>query len=189
MGCQRCIRHACSEIVWCCIKGNKYYGYTRQDLDFHMSFCVFSALWWEVVVCFVDICGIVDHHCLNFLFITNQWKIAWVFNLLWKESLNSGVEQFHPYQQNEQWPFTTNQNCILQTILSSRMATVTKRPNLLHGKIQNVTPQWWFNQNIFQSVAFIKMFCLLYKLDLFWRKILVYIKQSSSAKIHCSCCT
>jgi len=24
-----------------------------------------------VVVCFVDIDGIVDHHCLNFLFIVN----------------------------------------------------------------------------------------------------------------------
>jgi hypothetical protein len=23
----------------------------------------------EVIVCFVDICGIDDHHCLNFLFI------------------------------------------------------------------------------------------------------------------------
>jgi hypothetical protein len=26
-------------------------------------------LGWEVIVCFVDIGGIVDHHCLNFLFI------------------------------------------------------------------------------------------------------------------------
>jgi hypothetical protein len=30
---------------------------------------VFNDLRWEVVVCFVDICGIVYHHCLNFLFI------------------------------------------------------------------------------------------------------------------------
>ena len=30
---------------------------------------VFNELRWEVIVCFVDIGGIVDHHCLNFLFI------------------------------------------------------------------------------------------------------------------------
>ena len=44
-----------------------------QDLDFqhHMSclFLVFSERRWKVFVCFVDIGGIVDHHCLNFLFI------------------------------------------------------------------------------------------------------------------------
>ena len=28
---------------------------------------MFNGLVWEVVVCFVDIDGIVDHHCLNFL--------------------------------------------------------------------------------------------------------------------------
>jgi hypothetical protein len=26
----------------------------------------------EVIVHFVDICGIVDHHCLNFLFIIHK---------------------------------------------------------------------------------------------------------------------
>ena len=30
---------------------------------------VFTSLKWEVVVCFVDFGGIVDHHCVNFLFI------------------------------------------------------------------------------------------------------------------------
>ena len=30
---------------------------------------VVNGLWWEVGVRFVDIRGIVDHHCLNFLFI------------------------------------------------------------------------------------------------------------------------
>ena len=31
-------------------------------------------LWWEVIVCFVDIGGSDDHHCLNFLFIIFQIK-------------------------------------------------------------------------------------------------------------------
>jgi hypothetical protein len=30
---------------------------------------MFYELRWEVIVCFVYIGGIVDHHCLNFLFI------------------------------------------------------------------------------------------------------------------------
>jgi hypothetical protein len=31
--------------------------------------CLFSELRWEVIFCFVNIDRIVDHHCLNFLFI------------------------------------------------------------------------------------------------------------------------
>ena len=34
-----------------------------------MVFFVFSELRWEVILHFVDIVGIVNHHCLNFLFI------------------------------------------------------------------------------------------------------------------------
>ena len=44
----------------------------NQELQRHTlwSFFVFSELlWWEVIVRFVDICRIVGHHCLNFLFI------------------------------------------------------------------------------------------------------------------------
>ena len=37
---------------------------TSYDVGF-----VFSELRWEVIVRFVDIDGIVDHHCLNCLFI------------------------------------------------------------------------------------------------------------------------
>ena len=34
------------------------------------SVVVFSELlWWGVIVRFADICGIIDHHCLSFLFI------------------------------------------------------------------------------------------------------------------------
>jgi hypothetical protein len=36
----------------------------------HGSFFVFDGLMWEMVVCFVDFGRIVDHHCLNFPFIT-----------------------------------------------------------------------------------------------------------------------
>ena len=34
-----------------------------------LAFFVFSALRWEVIVRFIDIGGIDDHHCLNFLFV------------------------------------------------------------------------------------------------------------------------
>ena len=44
----------------------------NKDMDFqrHMSwsFIVFSELMGEAIVRFVDIGGIVDYHCLNFLF-------------------------------------------------------------------------------------------------------------------------
>jgi hypothetical protein len=46
-----------------------------SDLDFQRHvfffFCVFSEYVWEVIVRFVDIGWIVDHHCLNFLFLSN----------------------------------------------------------------------------------------------------------------------
>jgi hypothetical protein len=35
---------------------------------------VFSKLKWEVIAHFVDIGGIDDHHCLNFLFIMKEIK-------------------------------------------------------------------------------------------------------------------
>ena len=45
----------------------------KPDLDFkhHMSWSlfVFSKLRLDVIISFVDTVGIVDHHCLNFLFI------------------------------------------------------------------------------------------------------------------------
>jgi hypothetical protein len=37
-------------------------------------FFAFSELRWEVIVHFVAIGGIIDHHCLNFLFIINKTK-------------------------------------------------------------------------------------------------------------------
>jgi hypothetical protein len=44
-------------------------------------FFVFSELRWEVIVYFVDIGGIVDHHWLNFLFITIFSLL--VSNVMW----------------------------------------------------------------------------------------------------------
>ena len=40
-----------------------------------MAFFCSNYLRREVIVCFVDIGGIVDHHCLNFLFITKIYNI------------------------------------------------------------------------------------------------------------------
>jgi hypothetical protein len=45
----------------------------QLDFQCHLSlgFFLCPARWWEVIVRFVDIGEIVDHHCLSFLFITN----------------------------------------------------------------------------------------------------------------------
>jgi hypothetical protein len=40
----------------------------HQYLLFTLSFLL-SELRWEMIVCFVDIGGIDDHYCLNFLFV------------------------------------------------------------------------------------------------------------------------
>jgi hypothetical protein len=45
---------------------------SSQDLDF--PFFEFSELRREVVIHFVDIGGIDDHHCLNFLFIITNYN-------------------------------------------------------------------------------------------------------------------
>jgi hypothetical protein len=50
----------------------------------HGLLCVqWVQLRWEVIVCLVDIGGIDDHHCLNFLFI--NLKLIWLFILCRKE--------------------------------------------------------------------------------------------------------
>jgi hypothetical protein len=59
-----------------------------------------------VIVCFVDIGGIVEHHCLNVMF-NNSTNINKTNNdISPKESLNSDGQQFHQYQQNKQSHFT-----------------------------------------------------------------------------------
>jgi hypothetical protein len=65
-----------------------------------------------LVVCFVDIGGIVDHHCLEL--VVCFVDIGGINYLLpqtikhKKESLNSDRQQFHQYQQNKQLPLTSN---------------------------------------------------------------------------------
>jgi hypothetical protein len=60
-----------------------------------------------VIVCFVDIGGIVDHHLLNFPLVKCDclFYIA-IVHIVMKESLNSDGQQFHQYQQNKQSHFT-----------------------------------------------------------------------------------
>ena len=41
--------------------------------EFGTSYVVDLLFSWEVLVRFVDIGGIVDHHCLNFLFIDKAY--------------------------------------------------------------------------------------------------------------------
>jgi hypothetical protein len=53
-----------------------------------------------VIVRFVDIGGIVDHHCLNFLLFSVMVNNSTNINKT-KESLNSDGQQFHQYQQNK----------------------------------------------------------------------------------------
>ena len=44
----------------------------------YVVICLFNDLRWETIVCFIDIGEIVDHHCINFLYITHDTR----FNLL-----------------------------------------------------------------------------------------------------------
>ena len=58
-----------------------WYWWNWWPLLFKLSFFVFSELRWEVIVCFVDIGGIDDHYCLNFLFCVRElrWKVIVCF--------------------------------------------------------------------------------------------------------------
>ena len=57
----------------------------NQDFQRHMSwsffFCVFNELMWEVIVRFVDVSGIVDHHGKNFLLICQGIKMLTRFDM------------------------------------------------------------------------------------------------------------
>jgi hypothetical protein len=64
-------------------------GNSSQDLDFqrHMSwsFCIqWVQLRWKVIVRFVDISGIDDTLCLNFLFISS---VSYIFLLIFSTSI------------------------------------------------------------------------------------------------------
>ena len=58
----------------CCACSKLVTGYPMSYVFF-----VFSELMWEMVVRFVDIGGIVDHHSSNVLFINLN---CWIFSLL-----------------------------------------------------------------------------------------------------------
>jgi hypothetical protein len=76
---------------------------------------VFSEIRWEVIVCFVDIGGTDDYHCLNFL-VCVQWVVINSTNINKsnnhlssyltehkRESLDSNGHQIHQYQQSKRW--------------------------------------------------------------------------------------
>ena len=57
----------------------KQYNQDRTKIScvvYHGLVFVFNELRWKIVVCFVDICGIVGHHCLNILFMIKCSKIV-----------------------------------------------------------------------------------------------------------------
>jgi hypothetical protein len=56
-----------------------------QNMFFFCLFFVFSEWRWKVIVRFVDIGGIVNHRCLNFLFINRGWKQIKLWNHLCDE--------------------------------------------------------------------------------------------------------
>jgi len=51
-----------------------YPSQARNGKSYVVILYVFSELRWDVIACFIDIGGIDDHHCLNFLFLTySSW--------------------------------------------------------------------------------------------------------------------
>jgi len=81
-----------------------------------MVFFVFSELWWEVIIPFVDIVGIVDHHCLNFFHI-----MIWIsykqtiknlsrFALIRKCCIALKIWRWHKYGHHYSWINVTLQH-------------------------------------------------------------------------------
>ena len=48
---------------------------------------MFYELRWEVIVRFVDIGGIVEHHCLNFLFLKSEIYLIYISKFLDVDSM------------------------------------------------------------------------------------------------------
>ena len=69
-------------VLWFEVRGgcHIFVPVPSQDPDFknHM----FNDLRWEVIVCFIYIGGIVDHHCVNFLFAAPSFTPNSVF-IIW----------------------------------------------------------------------------------------------------------
>ena len=49
----------------------------RRKNDNEVLFHILNKFRWEVIVRFVDIGGIVDHHCLNFVLFCWYWWNCW----------------------------------------------------------------------------------------------------------------
>ena len=92
-------------------KGKTYYC-PKPGPGFSMSYvvvffcvcvCVFSEFRWEVIVHFVDFGGIVDHHCINFLFIqlVNVCRRDVIMASVWEETW--GVQVSYPGNRQEGW--------------------------------------------------------------------------------------
>ena len=69
----------CFELKGSCL----FYWFWRHCWPslFKLSFVLLilvALLSWKVVVCFVDIGGIVDHHCLNCLLFCWYWWKCWL---------------------------------------------------------------------------------------------------------------
>ena len=78
-----------------CTCPKPWHGFPRS---YFVVVFVFSDIRWKVIVSFVDIGGIVDHQCLNFLFIIGQ-----------KERKYFDAEQYNI-------PFLHNPTCIHKII-------------------------------------------------------------------------
>jgi hypothetical protein len=109
------------------------------------------AMTVKAFFCFVDIGGIVGHHCLNFLLFCWYWwnywpsllKLSFVLLLLannstninkTKESFNIDGQQFHQYEQNKRkfkhwWstipPISTKQKKAL-TVMANNSTNINK---------------------------------------------------------------
>jgi hypothetical protein len=115
-------------------EGQQFHQYQQDKLLILVELLTFSVktfFRWEIIVCFVDIGRIVNHHCLDFLYERGFCLSCWYWwncwpslfkislgerllfillilvelltnNLSPEERLNDDGQQFHQYQQNKQ---------------------------------------------------------------------------------------
>ena len=139
----------------------------NQDLDFKRliswSFYVqWVQLRWQIIVHFVDMFSIDDHHCLNFLFI------------IWNLMLSAGIyfKSLEVHVHNEQWSFVNGgaEVCsIVVCIISYECTIVCQRP--VKGRYVSVTvggsvvPYWIYRMTIYSKCKYI---CSFQCWDLLW---------------------
>jgi hypothetical protein len=90
----------------------RLFYYSRHT--YVVVFFVFGDLRWDVIVCFVDIGGIVDHHCLNCLFITNVNNME--TDYLLKDQINKLLFKcwYSKQWQNTNLPTVYKENLLFQ---------------------------------------------------------------------------